>query len=62
MVKKVREVIDLLEANGWKYDRMKGDHRIFKKQGYRSIVVPGTLNHDLPEGTYNSILRQAGLK
>lgn len=36
MVKKVREVIDLLEANGWKYDRMKG--------------------------TYNSILRQAGLK
>lgn len=62
MVKKVKEVIDLLEENGWVFARMKGDHRIFKKAGQRSIVVPGTLNHDLPEGTYNSILRQAGLK
>lgn len=62
MVKKVKQVIDLLEENGWVFTRMRGDHRIFKKEGHRPIVVPGTLNHDLPEGTYNSILRQAGLK
>ncbi len=60
---KTREVIKLLEAKGWSQLRMRGDHRIFGKVGARRpIVVPGSLNDDLKEGTLNSIFREAGLK
>lgn len=62
MSKKVWEVIELLEADGWHYDRTRGDHHIYVKSGKRSIPVPGKRSADLPEGTYNSILREAGLK
>lgn len=62
MVKKVKAVIALLEKNGWEYARMKGDHRIYRKEGEpRSICIPGHLNDDLAIGTLNSILRQAKL-
>ncbi len=30
---KVKEIIRLLEANGWVLSRIRGDHRIFKKDG-----------------------------
>ena len=30
MVKKVYEVVALLEANGWKYSGTRGDHHKFK--------------------------------
>lgn len=63
MTKKVKEVIAILEANGWEYVRTKGDHHIYCKPGVaRPIVVPGNNNKDLAEGTLNSILRAAGLK
>jgi predicted RNA binding protein YcfA (HicA-like mRNA interferase family) len=60
---KVKAVIELLEQNGWKYIRTKGDHHIYFKQGARRpIVVPGNKNDDLKDGTLSSILREAGLK
>lgn len=62
MSKKVKEVILLLQMNGWHLDRTRGDHRIFVKPGCRSIPVAGKDNKDLREGTYQAILRQAGLK
>lgn len=63
MKKTVKEVIDLLEANGWKYTRTKGDHHKFTKAGERRpIIVAGKRSQDLAEGTLLSILRQAGLK
>lgn len=63
MSTKVKEVIYLLEENGWKFVRMKGDHRIYyKEKARRPIVVPGNLNDDVKAGTLNSILREAGLK
>lgn len=63
MTKKVKEVIVLLEENGWAFVRMKGDHRIYYKKGARRpVVVPGNLNDDLKDGTLNSILKEAGLK
>ena len=62
MSKKVKEVILLLEINGWHLDRIKGSHRIFVKRGARrSIPVPGKLNQNLAEGTYRRILKEAGL-
>ena len=63
MTKKVKEIISILEANGWTFNRVRGDHRIFTKTGAkRPIVVPGKLSDDMKEGTYRSILRAAGLK
>ena len=63
MVKKVREVIELLDADGWEFKRMRGDHRIYYKKGARRpIPIPGNLNDDLKDGTLGSILREAGLK
>ena len=63
MAKKVFEVIELLEANGWVYQRTKGDHRIFKKDGARRpIPIPGNRNDDVPPGVLNAILRESGLK
>lgn len=63
MAKKVKEVIVLLEKNGWTFVRIRGDHRIYYKEGAkRPIVVPGNLNDDLKDGTLNSILKEAGLK
>ena len=63
MTKKVQEVIDLIEQNGWVYSGTKGDHRKYKKAGaLRPIIIPGKLSDDMPTGTLNSILRAAGLK
>lgn len=63
MAQKVKQVIDLLEENGWRCVRMKGDHRMYQKEGAkRPIVVPGNLNDDMAVGTLNSILRESGLK
>jgi len=63
MSKKVKEVILLLQMNGWHLVRTKGDHRIFRKIGeHRSIPVPGKDSKEMPEGMYRAILRQAKLK
>lgn len=63
MTKKVFEVIDLLEAEGWRYIGTKGDHHKFFKEGARRpIIVAGKRNDDLAEGTLKSIFREAGLK
>lgn len=60
---KVKAVIALLEENGWTLIRIRGDHRIYNREGAkRPIVVPGNLNDDLKDGTLNSILKGAGLK
>jgi predicted RNA binding protein YcfA (HicA-like mRNA interferase family) len=60
---KVKEAIRLLEEDGWYQARMKGSHRQFKhprKSG--TVTVSGKPNIDVPPGTMNSILKQAGLK
>lgn len=63
MMMKVKEVIKLLEDDGWYLARTKGSHRQFKhstKPG--TVTVAGKLSIDIPPGTLNSILKQAGLK
>ncbi|MBP9665322.1 MAG: type II toxin-antitoxin system HicA family toxin [Pyrinomonadaceae bacterium] len=60
---KVRDVLKLLNSNGWYLVVTEGSHRQLKhplKKG--RVTVPGKPNHDLPVGTLNSILRQARLK
>lgn len=60
---KVREVIRLLEADGWALVSTEGSHRQFKhptKLG--RVTVSGSLGDDMPKGTFGSVKRQAGLK
>jgi predicted RNA binding protein YcfA (HicA-like mRNA interferase family) len=60
---KVREIIRLLEDDGWVLVVSKGSHRQFKhstKPG--RVTVPGKPSDDLAPGTLNSILKQSGLK
>ena len=60
---KVKETIKLIEKDGWYLVRTKGSHRQYKHQTKIGLVtVPGKLSDDLAPGTFNSILKQAGLK
>ncbi len=59
---KVKEIIKLIESDGWYLARTKGDHRQFKhptKKG--KVTVPGKLSDDIDPNTAKSILNQAGL-
>jgi predicted RNA binding protein YcfA (HicA-like mRNA interferase family) len=63
MTMKVKEVIQLIEADGWYLARTRGSHRQFKNPDKPGLVtVPGKLSDDLAPGTLDSILKQAGLK
>jgi len=60
---KVKELIKRLESDGWIRTRMKGSHRQYKhptKNG--TLTVSGKPNVDIPPGTLNNALKQAGLK
>jgi predicted RNA binding protein YcfA (HicA-like mRNA interferase family) len=60
---KVRDVIKLIENDGWELDRTRGAHRQFKHPTKRGIVtVSGKPSVEVPPGTLNNILKQAGLK
>ena len=60
---KVRDIIRLLEEDGWYLVATKGSQRQFKhrvKKG--SVTIAGHSNDDLAPGTLNSLLKQAQLK
>ncbi len=59
---KVREIIKLIEDDGWYLVAMKASHRQFKhpvKQG--RVTIAGHPNDHLAPGTLNSVLKQAQL-
>lgn len=60
---KVRDLVKLLEDDGWRLARTKGSHRQYKhpmKPG--TVTVSGKLGAEMPRGTLGSALWQAGLK
>jgi predicted RNA binding protein YcfA (HicA-like mRNA interferase family) len=60
---KVRDILKMLDHDGWRLDRTRGSHRQFKHSTKAGLVtVPGKPSDDLGPGTLNSILKQAGLK
>jgi predicted RNA binding protein YcfA (HicA-like mRNA interferase family) len=60
---KVREAIKLIENDGWFLVRTRGSHRHFKHPTKPGLVtIAGHPGVDIPKGTLNSILKQAGLK
>jgi predicted RNA binding protein YcfA (HicA-like mRNA interferase family) len=60
---KVREVIRLIESNGWMLVATRGSHRQYKHpQKPGRVTIAGNMGDDVRAGTLNSILKQAGLK
>jgi len=60
---KVRDIIKLIEADGWYLVATKGSHRQYKhptKPG--RVTIAGHPGDDLAPGSLNSILKQAQLK
>ena len=58
---KVRDVIKMIERDGWYLVRTRGSHRQFKHPEKPGLVtVPGKPGDELAPGTLNSILKQSG--
>ncbi len=60
---KVKDILDILKRDGWVFAGQRGSHRQFShpvKPG--RVTVPGKLSDDVHIGTWDSIMRQAGLK
>lgn len=59
---KVRELVRLLERDGWEVVRTRGSHRQFPHSSKRgTATVSGGLGVDVPTGTLRSAWKQAGL-
>ena len=59
---KPKEVEKLLIQNGWEPVRQVGSHKMFKKAGSPYTIAVPFHNKDIPNGTLNPILKQAGIK
>jgi predicted RNA binding protein YcfA (HicA-like mRNA interferase family) len=57
-----RDVIRLLEADGWKEVARKGSHAQFKHPVKKGRVTVPDPKRDLPVGTLRSIERQSGIR
>jgi len=59
---KVRDVIRIIEDDGWRFHSQKGSHRQYvhpTKKG--RVTVPGKLGDDLSKPTLASVFKQAKL-
>ena len=61
---KYKDVVKMIEEDGWIQVRQKGSHRAYKHATKIGIVTIAyhRLSDDIPPGTLNSIFKQAGLK
>ena len=60
---KFRQVVKMIENDGWYLDRTKGSHKQFKHPVKPGVVtIAGKPNEDVDKGTLNNILKQAKLK
>jgi predicted RNA binding protein YcfA (HicA-like mRNA interferase family) len=58
-----REIIKMIEADGWYLVDIGGSHRQYKHPSKTGrVTIAGNLGHSLAPGTLNSILKQAKLK
>jgi predicted RNA binding protein YcfA (HicA-like mRNA interferase family) len=61
-----RDLLKQLESAGWRFHRLgKGAHMIYRhptRPGSIVVAHGGKLSREIPTGTCNAILRQAGLK
>lgn len=57
---KGKDLVKLLQQNGWYIERINGSHHVMKK-GTQTEIVP-VHNTDIPIGLLNKILKRTGLK
>ncbi len=57
-----RDIIKMLEEDGWYWIRSEGSHHHFKHNEKRGKVTVKHPQKDVPEGTFRNIMAQAGLK
>lgn len=63
MPQTAKQVIKLFKKNGFTETRIKGDHHRYENgQGNKVTVAYSSLKDEIRPGTYNNILKQAGLK
>lgn len=60
---KIREIIKLIEKDGWYLVNQEGSHRQYKHpQKLGRVTIAGHPSDDIAPGTLNSIMKQAGFK
>jgi predicted RNA binding protein YcfA (HicA-like mRNA interferase family) len=60
---KAKELIQILEKEGWRVVRQKGSHIQLKKDGVIELItIPDHGKQDVSIGVYNKVLKIAGLK
>ena len=60
---KIRDVIRLIEDDGWFLVVTKGSHRQYKHPSKPGrVTIGGHPGDDLAPGTLNSVLKQAGVR
>jgi predicted RNA binding protein YcfA (HicA-like mRNA interferase family) len=60
---KVRDVIRLVEKDGWFLIATRGSHRQYKHASKLGrLTIAGKPSDEMAPGTLNSVLKQAGLK
>jgi predicted RNA binding protein YcfA (HicA-like mRNA interferase family) len=60
---KIRDIIKMLEEDGWYLARTHGSHQQYKHSTKPGLVtIAGKPGDDLATGTLNSIYKQTGLK
>ena len=59
----VRDVIRLIENDGWFLIATRGSHRQYKHASkHGRVTIAGKPSEDMAPGTLNSVPKQAGLK
>jgi predicted RNA binding protein YcfA (HicA-like mRNA interferase family) len=60
---KAKQLVKLIEAAGWEFQKQEGSHMIFSHPDFRRpIPVPNHGSKDLGKGLVHKILKQAGLR
>jgi predicted RNA binding protein YcfA (HicA-like mRNA interferase family) len=60
---KIRDVIEIIENDGWYQVHQKGSHQQYKHPEKRGrVTIAGHPGDDLAIETLNSVFKQAGIK
>ncbi|MGA8026566.1 MAG: type II toxin-antitoxin system HicA family toxin [Bryobacteraceae bacterium] len=58
-----RDVVRMIEANGWRFHSQRGSHRQYKARGEPGrVTIAGKPGEDMHPKTLASVLRQAEIE
>jgi len=58
-----KELIKILEANGWILERIRGSHHVYRNHDLKkSVPIPTHGNKDIGKGLFYKILKQCGIE